>query len=70
MIIEIVDTENRKPVRPARNKTDIVARARLKRWLDTQVSPFARRAAERARQPTPRARSVPERGRGLPARVG
>jgi hypothetical protein len=50
MLIEIVDTESRKP---ARNKTDIVARARLKRWLDAQVSPFARRAAERARQPKP-----------------
>ena len=50
MLIEIVDTESRKPVRPARNKTDIVSRARLKRWLDAQVSPFARKAArERAR---------------------
>ena len=53
MLIEIVDTESRKPVRPARNKTDIVSRTRLKRWLDAQVSPFARRAAERARQPKP-----------------
>ena len=55
MIIEVVDTENRKPVRPARNKTDIVTWARLKRWLDAQVSPFARLAAKQTRQSAPKA---------------
>jgi hypothetical protein len=35
------------PDRPARPKE--LANARLKRWLDAQVSPFARRAAKSRR---------------------
>ena len=37
----------RSPRRPARPKA--FANARLKRWLDAQVSPFARRAAKSRR---------------------
>jgi len=35
-----------------------MSRTRLKRWLDGQVSPFARRAAVETRQPTPKAQSA------------
>jgi hypothetical protein len=48
------DVADQTTARPGRSGTRLRARARLERWLNAQVSSFARRSAKGSRKPARR----------------